>query len=65
MKDRAKIQIKWKGMHAFQRFLYDDEELLVDDEFLDAPWVFGVEVLFVFGLNATFFREMFALATRF
>ena len=36
MNDRAKIQIKWKGMHTFQRFLYDDEELLVDDEFLDA-----------------------------
>ena len=41
MNDVAKIQIKWKGMHAFQRFLYDDEELLVDDEFLDAPGKFG------------------------
>ena len=65
MNDVAKIQIKWIGSHAFQWILYDDEELLVDDEFPDAPWGFVAKVLFVFGLNATFFREMSALATRF
>ncbi len=50
MNDRAKIQIKWKGMQAFQRFLYDGE---------------SAKELFVFKSNPTFFREMFALATCF
>ena len=48
MNDRAKIQIKWKGSHVFQKNLCDDEELLVDDEFLDAPGKFGCKVAFCF-----------------
>ena len=28
MNDLAKIQIKIKGTHSFQRFLYDDDDVL-------------------------------------
>ena len=37
MNDVANIQINWNAVPNFQLYLYDDEELLVDNEFLNAP----------------------------